>query len=65
MRAKDVLNFLRITRPTLTKYVKNGIIKMTRLPNGQYDYDEDSVYAFFNKDVKRKTCIYARVSTSK
>ena len=65
MRAKDVLSFLRITRPTLTKYVKNGIIKATRLPNGQYDYDEDSVYAFFNKDVKRKTCIYARVSTSK
>jgi len=30
-----------------------------------YDYDRDSVYAFLNKDIQRKTVIYARVSTSK
>ena len=65
MRSKEVLNLLRITRPTLTKYVKSGIIKVVRKPNGQYEYDEDSVYAFLNKDVKGKTYIYARVSTSK
>ena len=65
MCSKEVLNLLRITRPTLTKYVKSGIIKVVRKPNGQYEYDEDSVYAFLNKDVKRKTYIYARVSTSK
>ena len=65
MRSKEVLNLLRITRPTLTKYVKSGIIKVVRKPNDQYEYDEDSVYAFLNKDVKRKTYIYARVSTSK
>ena len=65
MRSKEVLNLLRITRPTLTKYVKSGIIKVVRKPNGQYEYDEDSVYAFLNKDVKRKTYIYAHVSTSK
>lgn len=65
MRSKEVLNLLRITRPTLTKYVKSGIIKVVRKPNGQYEYDEDSVYAFLNKDLKRKTYIYARVSTSK
>ena len=52
-----------MTRPTLTKYVKEGIIKTTVLPNGRYDYDEESVYKFLNKDVKRKTYIYARVST--
>ena len=65
MRSKDVLNILRMTRPTLTKYVKNGTIKVTKLPNGHYNYDEDSVYRFLNKDVKRKTYIYARVSTPK
>ena len=65
MRSKEVLNLLRITRPTLTKYVKSGIIKVVRKPNGQYEYDEDRVYAFLNKDVKRKTYIYAHVSTSK
>lgn len=65
MRANEVLNLLRITRPTLTKYVKEGIIKVEKLPNGRYEYDTDSVYSFLNKDVKRKTYIYARVSTSK
>lgn len=65
MKANEVLNLLRITRPTLTKYVKEGIIKTEKLPNGRYEYDTESVYAFFNKDVKRKTYIYSRVSTPK
>ena len=56
---------LKISRQTLTKYVKEGIIKTELLPNGRYAYDTDSVYAFLNKNVKRKTYIYARVSTSK
>lgn len=33
--------------------------------NGQYDYDSDSVYKLLNKDIERKTYIYARVSTAK
>ena len=65
MKAKDVLRILNITRPTLTKYVKNGIIGVTELPNGRYDYDEQDVYKFLNKDCSRKTVIYARVSTNK
>ena len=65
LKSADVLRVLNITRPTLTKYVKNGIIKVTTKPNGQYEYDEESVYVFLNKDVKRKNYIYARVSTSK
>lgn len=65
MKANEVLRLLRITRPTLTKYVKEGIIKVEKLPNGRYEYDSDSVYSFLNKDVKRKTYIYARVSTFK
>ena len=65
MKSKEVLNLLRISRPTLTKYVKTGVIKVHKLPNGQYDYNSDSVYQLLNKNVKRKTYIYARVSTSK
>ena len=65
MKANEVLRLLRITRPTLTKYVKEGLIKVEKLPNGRYEYDSDSVYSFLNKDVRRKTYIYARVSTSK
>lgn len=65
MKAKEVLGLLRITRPTLHKYVKTGIIRGDRLPNGYYDYCEQDVYNFLNKDQKRKTYLYARVSTSK
>lgn len=65
MKSNEVLKTLRITRPTLTKYIKTGIIKGVKLPNGQYDYNEESVYSFLNKDLKRNTVIYARVSTSK
>ena len=65
MKANEVLKLLRITRPTLTKYVKEGLVKVEKLPNGRYEYDSESVYSFLNKDMKRKTYIYARVSTLK
>ena len=65
MKSKEVLELLQITRPTLTKYVQNGTIKVDVMPNGRYDYDKESVYKLFNKGVDRKTYIYARVSTSK
>lgn len=65
MTAKEVLRVLQITRPTLTKYVKTGQIKVIIKGNGRYDYDADSVYKMLNKDIERKTYIYARVSTPK
>ena len=65
MKAAEVLKILRIHRNTLSKYVKNGTISVSVLPNGKYDYDENSVYAFLNKDIPRKKYIYARVSTIK
>lgn len=65
MKSKDVLRVLGITRPTLTKYVKTGVIGIVELPNGRYDYNEEDVYKFLNKDCSRKTVIYARVSTNK
>ncbi|OOB79414.1 MAG: resolvase [Epulopiscium sp. Nuni2H_MBin001] len=65
MKSKEVLELLQITRPTLTKYVKNGSIKTITLPNGRYEYDDESVFRIFNKGVQRKTFIYARVSTTK
>lgn len=65
MKAKEVLQILRVSRPTLTKYVREGSVKVTLKSNGQYDYDADSVYQMLNKDVERKTYVYARVSTSK
>ncbi|AYF54574.1 IS607 family transposase [Clostridium botulinum] len=65
MKSKEVLELLQITRPTLTKYVKEGIIRTITLPNGRYDYSKEDVFKLFNKGVERKTYIYARVSTPK
>jgi len=65
LRSKEVLELLKITRPTLTKYVKTGIISVETMPNGRYAYNKDDVYRMFNKGVERKTYIYARVSSAK
>lgn len=63
MKAKDVLNLLQISRPTLTHYVKQGWILTERLKNGRHWYDSKSVHEFLNKKIDRKTVLYARVST--
>lgn len=65
MKAKDVLNILNISRPTLKRYREKGILKATLLPTGHYDFDEDSVYLLKNKNEPRINVIYARVSTCK
>jgi len=68
MKAKQVLKLLKITRPTLCSYVRDNKIKAIKLPNGYYDYDENSVYQFFgqpNPDSIKINVIYARVSTYK
>lgn len=65
MKSKEVLKLLRITRPTLTKWVKLGKIKVIELPNGYYDYSDDDIYNIINKNIQRKTVIYGRVSTNK
>lgn len=65
MKSCKVLKLLNITRPTLCRYVKNGLLKCNFLPNGFYDYDEESVYKLLNKNIERKNVIYSRVSTQK
>lgn len=63
MKAKEVMQILRISNPTLSHYVKKGWIKTTTMPNGRYDYDEESVYAFLNAGIPRKVYVYAKVSS--
>lgn len=48
MRAKEVLDILGITRPTLCKYVKQGLIKIDSCINGQYRYNRESVMELLN-----------------
>lgn len=66
MKSKEVLAKLGITRPTLCDYVKRGVIKATKKKNGQYDYDEESVYQFLGMKFEKKHKVnisYSRVST--
>ena len=64
MKAKEVLNLLDISRPTLSHYVRNGWIKVEKAKNGRYWYDSKSINEFLNRKIDRKTVLYARVSTT-
>lgn len=50
MKSKDVLKILKISRITLMNYLKSGKIKATKLDNGYYDYDDQSIFKFLKKD---------------
>lgn len=65
MKCSDVLKTLKVTRQTLCRYVKDGVIKVNKLASGRYDYDKESVFKFLNKESERKNVIYGRVSTAK
>ena len=52
MKAKEVLKILNISRPTLCKYVKQGLIKVDANINGQYRYNDESVYKLINQNIK-------------
>lgn len=66
MKAKDVMKILGITRVTLHNYIVKGYIKYVEKLNGDYEYNDDDVYAFIGqkKEKKNKKIIsYSRVST--
>ena len=65
MKTKQVLDLLQITRQTLCKYVRIGLIRVNEKPNKRYDYNNEDVYKIAYKGNERKSVIYARVSTSK
>ena len=64
MKAKEVMKLLNISRATLFNYTRDGKIKVIKLDNGYYDYNEDSVFKIIKKD-SRINVIYSRVSTYK
>ena len=64
MKAREVMKLLNICRTTLYNYTKDNVIKTTKLSNGYYDYDEQSVLKFIKK-YNRINVLYARVSTYK
>jgi len=65
MKAKDVKNILNITQPTLSKYVKDGLISVIKINDYNYIYNEDDVYRMIGikkEKHKRFNVSYARVS---
>lgn len=65
MKANRVLKILNVARPTLVKYVKDGTIRTTTLPNGTYDYNDEDVYRKSGRAKERVSVTYSRVSTAK
>lgn len=65
MKAKDVLKLLGITRVTLSRYLKEGIILVDSTHKGKHIYNDESVYRFIGvkrKKIKKHNVVYSRVS---
>ena len=54
MKANEVMKILSISRRTLTRYVKQGLIKIDYEINGRYCYNEESVYSLIHKKTPKK-----------
>ena len=65
MKVKDVLKLLKVTRPTLCRYVKEGKIRAVKINRTKLDYNEDDVFKLAGIENRAKGVIYARVSTDK
>lgn len=66
MKDGKVMDLLQISRSTLKRYHEKGILEATKLPTGQYIFDDDSVFFLLkNKHSSRMTVLYGRVSTHK
>lgn len=52
MRAKQVLEILQCHRVTLNRYVREGTIRVTKMANGRYDYNDEDVFKFIGKKQK-------------
>ena len=65
MKSTKVLKILHVSRQTLVQYVKKKDIRVVKLPNGTYDYNDDDVYRKAGLAAERMNVIYSRVSTAK
>ena len=65
MKSAKVLKILHVSRQTLVQYVKKKDIRVVKLPNGTYDYNDDDVYRKAGLAAERMNVVYSRVSTAK
>ena len=65
MKEKDVLKLLKVTRPTICRYVREGKIRAIKINRTKLDYNEEDVFKLAGIENRAKGVIYARVSTNK
>ncbi len=65
MLSGEVCRLLQIGKVTLYKYQRDEKIKEYKLPNGYWNWDEESFFFFFNEGIPRKKYVYTRFSTKK
>lgn len=65
MKRNKVMSVLNISTATVDRWLRNGKLKATKQPNGQWDYDDEIVYKLAGNIDQRQTVIYSRVSTGK
>ena len=65
MEYKEVQRLLRCNRVTIWRYVKSGKIRIEKINDYHYIYNNDDVYRLAGICPSRKAVIYARVSTTK
>lgn len=65
MEYKEVSKLLRCHRTTIWRYVKQGKIRIEKINDYHYIYNDDDVYRLAGICPDRKAVIYARVSTNK
>ena len=65
MEYREVQKLLRCNRVTIWRYVKAGKIRIEKINDYHYIYNDDDVYALAGICPIRKAVIYARVSTQK
>jgi len=58
------MKVLRISRSTLHRHAREGLIRRRKIGK-RYDYLDEDVYRLLNHGLPRKTYIYARASTPK
>lgn len=59
MKSNKVLEKLQITRRTLSSYVKSGKIRVSKLDNGFYNYNDSDVEQLAkNANLKNKVMIF-------
>ena len=66
MTKKQALEVIGCHSTTLKRYMQKGYIRITKLPNGRYNYYEDDVYKMVGKRLSREhwTVLYSRVDST-